>query len=297
VDYRGFRIAVERANSSLFKTRIELSPGLKTYVGTEYGLFDYLLSLRTYVKWNLYKGVDLDLLYDTPLLWSDDLDRQSGRYRSANRGSELQSLMLNNTDSLGALFNTLSFGRYQSDYLGAMDQVYYRYGRHKAKLKLGYFENQKIDGDTRKVALASYSYTFPGKDLFLEATGGRFWANDLGYSLEVKRFFGDTLIGFFFIDSEHDNFAGISVEIPLTFRKVGNYRYVQLKGKKDVRYSLRSTVMREDDTNTINNNAGIVPVMQSDIENDFFDRDRLNQPYLEQHLYRIKDAYDTIPLK
>ncbi len=296
VNYSGFRIAVEKANSSLFKTRIELSPGLKTYVGTEYGLFDYLLSLRTYVRWNLYKGVDLDLLYDTPLLWSDDLDRRSGRYRSANRGNELQSLMLNNTDSLGALFNTLSLGRYKSDYLGAMDQVYYQHGRHKAKLKLGYFENRNTGGDTRKVGLASYSYAFPDKDLFLEATGGQFWYGDRGYSLEAKRFFGDTLIGFFFIDSEHDNFAGINVEIPLTFRKVANNRYVQLKGKKDFSYYLRSTVMREDNTNTLNNNAGIVPVMQSDIENDLFDRGRLNQPYLEQHLYRIKDAYDTIAL-
>ena len=297
VNYGGFRIAVERHNSSVFKTRVELSPGLKTFVATEYGLLDYLLSLRTYVRWNLYRGVDLDLLYDTPLFWSGDLDRTDGRYRYANRGSELQSLMLNNTDRFGSLFNTISVGKYRSDYLGGMDQLLYQHGRHKVKLQLGYFENQKIEGDNREVYLASYRYYYPEKDLFFELSGGQYWHQDRGYGIEVKRFFGDTLVGFFFNDSEYDNYAGISLEIPLTLRRVPNHRYAQLKGKKDFSYYLRSTVMREDDTNAINTGGAVTPVVRSDIENDFLNRDRLNQAYVERHLYRIKDAYETIPLQ
>ena len=53
--------------------------------------------------------------------------------------------------------------------------------------------------------------------------------------------------------------------------------------------------MREDDT--INTGGAVTPVVRSDIENDFLNRDRLNQAYVERHLYRIKDAYETIPLQ
>jgi hypothetical protein len=296
VGYDGFALAADRINSSAFKTRIELSPGLKTFVATEYGLIDYLVSLRTYVQWNLYKGVDLDLLYDTPLWWSDDLERDSGRYRYANRGNELQSLMLNNTDRLGSLFNTLSVGKYRSDYLGGFDQLLYQHGRHNVKLELGYFENQELEDDTREVYLASYRYYYPEKDLFFELNGGQYWHQDRGYGVEVKRFFGDTLIGFFFSDTEYDNYAGVTLELPLTPRRVCNSRYAQLKGKKDFSYYLRSTVMQESGTNYINTSGAVIPVIQTDIENDFLNRDRLSQAYVERHLYRIKDAYETIPI-
>ena len=292
-DDSGVKYISEKQNSSFFIPRLELSPGLVTTVGTEVGVFDYLLSLRANLYATIYDGLIISATGEVPLAHSENFDEGKVYYNmfEDRLDSRLVNAMAHQTLHYESLLNTLSAGLYKTDYLGVMNQTDFSFAEHALRVRLGLFENTKDETEEqREVYLGTYRYFYAPYDFFIEATYGKYWHQDTGFTLELKRYFGDVSVAFIYQDVE-DKFAGARVSIPLTFRKIYKANYFQVKGKNDFSYGLRSTISREDGTNTLNPNGGVTPLNDFEITSYYLNRDRLNSAYIKQHLDRMRDAY------
>jgi len=282
-------LKVKNANSSYFKTRVELGVGVKTFVGTEISVFDYLLSARPYIHWNLYKGLDLGVLYDFPILKSKEF-KSDGVFQIYDEGNKLESVMLHKSDIFGNLINVFSLGFYDNQ-LGGFDNISYALDNHTFRLKLGYLDD--IDADEiRKIALATYGYYSPNYDAYIELTSGKYYNQDNGFDLQVKRYFGETLIRFFYQNGT-DEYVGIGFELPLTPRRVANSPYVQFKGTNNFSYQLRSVVRSNDGQNFVKPGGAKNPKTEFEIEDRFLNRNRLTEAYIKNHILRLRDIYFT----
>lgn len=298
---KGFDVHTEDLNSGLLRTRIVLSPKVTTFVGTEVGLFDYQFLLRTVGYWNLYKGLDLSVRYDIPISYSDELDPDTGVFRNYYNDGGLNAVMLNYTVNINGGLNTLSVGSYEYDYVGAMDQFIYNYNRHTFKVKLGYFTDNDNEFEDKKIYLVKYTYSYEPLDLFGEIQAGKYWYQDTGFSVNIKRFFGDVAISLEYLQTQPDGYlgqaeatnkyAGLSVEIPLDFRKnrfSGNIG--QIRGD-NLNYGMRSTIDRADGTNAIVPSSGLVPVTDFESEDYLLNRNRMNLGYITEHIDRLLDVF------
>lgn len=298
-------------HNSFLRPRLEISPVVKTFVGTEYGVFDYMLWLRGNLYFNLYKGIDVSLVGDVAIAHTDAFDPESGVWRFYYNDSHMQSIMLHNSDNIFGAINTLSVGSLEENYVGAMDQLIYVYGNHTFKLKGGYFEQFKGgnpelaywfgEAKYRTLYLAKYTYMIEGLDLLGEVRGGQYWHQDLGFDVALKRYFGDVAFSLFYQQSngtnklyseEVDRYAGASVEIPLTLPKTPVYRYGQVKGSSAFSYGLRTTVLRDTGANRIITTGTIDPKTAFESETYFLNRNRLQIGYIRSHLFRLINAYD-----
>jgi hypothetical protein len=287
------RLIVNGANSSYLKTRLEIYPGLKTFIGTEIGVFDYLLSARTYFHWNLYKGFDLGILYDFPLLWSNDLNREHGGYRQYHQPSEVKSVLLHRSDVFGNFVNIVSAGIHGNNWAG-VESVTYTSGNHTLSAKYGYLVEKdkpywKYKADEKDIYLGTYSYYYDKYDAIFEYTYGQFYNQDYGFEMKAKRYFGDVAVGLLYQQTTQ-KYAGISVELPLTPRKVSD-SWFQIKGKNDFDYVVRTTVMDDDGKNTLEPDGAIRPGREFDIERRFLNQNRLSIDYIKKHILRLINIY------
>jgi len=289
-------------NSSFFKPRIEFSLGLQTAVGTEHGVLDYVASLRTNAYMAIADGLVVSAMYETPFAHSDDFDKGGAYYNelSPNLDNRLVNAMVHQTIHIENLLDTVSVGKYKVDYTGFINQANLTStsGTHGVGWRVGIFGNKKYPkAPSKQFSLVSYRYVYSPMDLYAKVIYGKFWYGDVGGKLEIKRFFGETSVAFNYkntsVDGQKEQSAGIKVSFPLTTRKLYKANYIQFKGKKDFNYALNTTINREDGTNTLNGNSGVIPYSDLELTTHYLDRDRLNGSYIEQHLDRLRDAYIT----
>ncbi len=278
-------LVFENENTSYLKPRLEIAPHIHSFVATEVGVFDYLLSLRPYLHVNLYQGFDLGVLGDLPIYHTRNYD-DDRPFRNYNQGNQLESLLLHRSDVIGNFINIASVGMYR-DYVAGFNETAYIYDNHTFSLDMGYLED---DEDSKNLYLGSYSYYYDSYDTVFSITAGRYYNEDEGFDIKVKRYFGDTAINFFYQNTEAQ-FVGIGVEVPLTPRRVANSRYGQIKGKRDFEYHVRTTI--EDDTgiNAVNPKDAKEAEREFRIRNRFLNRDRLNEDYLKKHILRLRNVY------
>ncbi len=282
-------LKVNNANSSYFKTRAEIGIGLDNFVGVEISLYEYLLSARPYFHWNLYKGLDLGILADFPILESEQF-KKGGAFYYRNEGNKLENIMLHKSDIFGHFINLLSVGYYDEQY-GGFENISYTHKDHTFKLKLGYLEHEDTK-ETRNIALASYGYYHQNYDAYIEITGGKYYNQDTGFDLQVKRYFGETLIRFFYQNADNQ-YIGLGVELPLTPRHVANTAYGQIKGQNLFSHQIRTVVRADDGQNFVLPGGVINPVTEFEIENRFLNKDRLSESYIKKHILRLRDVYFT----
>lgn len=283
------RLYAKNENSSYFRTRVELAPGLKTFIATEVGVFDYILSLHPYIHWNIYKGVDFGILADIPFLKSDNF-KKGGAFASYDEGTRISSAFINKSDTVGNFVNILSLGMYR-DYLGGFDNLAYTMDNHTFGLKVGYLQDDSQVVQDREVYLGSYTYYDKTYDAFFTLSAGRYYNQDNGFDLKFKRFFGDTAITLFYQNTNVE-YIGIGVELPLTPRRVLD-GYLQVKGTGNFSHSVRSSIRDSGGQNFVKPSGAINPQLAYDTESRFLNRNRLSQSYLRAHVLRLRDAYFT----
>ena len=294
-------------NSSFFIPRAELSLGLATAIGTEVGVFDYVASLKTKLYTTIHDGLVVSALYEIPFMHSKNFDEGSTfnrKHDSKLLENKFVNIMAHQTIHIGNILDTVSVGKYKVDYFGFMNQANYvsTSGEHAFMWRAGIFNN-KVDTneEAKEFSLFSYRYFYSPLDLYAKTTYGKYWYGDTGGSFELKRFFGETSVSFNYMNTsknertgkESEKFAGIKVSFPLTTRKLYKANYIQLKGKKDFSYGIRTTIQRADGTNKINHNYALVPKSDFEIDTVYLNRDRLNGSYIKQHVDRMRDAYIT----
>ena len=292
-DETNVNFITKQKNSSRFKPRLEFSFGLNTLVGTEVGLFDYLVSLRANAYMNLYDGLTLSTMYETPLFHSQNFD--DGNIFSTQYRDELEnrlvSAQLHQTLHYESLLNTTSIGRFQENYNGILNQTNLTgtSGEHGLTLRVGKFKNQVNSySDDKNIYIGSYSYFYAPLDLFTEVSYGKYWEQDKGETIQFKRFFGETAVALY-LKNTTESFAGFRVTVPLTTRKSNNYALGQIKGKKDFNYGI-GTIVRSDE-NSITSDIAVTPKTDLELTTHYLDRDRLNSSYIKNHLDRMREAY------
>jgi len=294
-----------RENSGMLNTSLILAPGLTTFVGTEVGAFDYLLSVKPELTTALWSGAALHARWDLPVAWSSNLE-DGKTYRSSRHPAQIERLMLFQAlQPLPAVTLQLGAGMIVHGRYGMLNEALWSPG--DGEHRFGVVQGMDRDSTTKKdsnVLLGTYRYYYSPLDLSLVASAGRFWAEDEGGSLELKRFWEDTAVSLYYkntrgTDQKRWQAAGIQFSFPLTPRRdMKPLAKLQLRGSDEWGYAQETTLKN----NNYNNSRGslnylapyplaVVPQPATALSRTFFNRDRLSAAYIRQHLARLREAW------
>jgi len=283
-------------NPSWLTSSLVIQPALKTYLGTEVNSFDYLLSLRPELFVNTWKGAVIDARADIPLTWSRNFD--DGRaFRDDRNDSQLDRLMLFQAlKPAPSVMLNAGVGMVVHNIYGTLNEAMWTPGdgTHRVRLIQLYGENA-ADTTRTESYLAGYRYYFSPLDTYVEGTAGKFFQQDKGAVVELKRFFGDTAITVYYKNAEtadrrSHQVGGIRLDVPLTPRRDMKPRLVQVRGTENFSYSQETEIAGEGSLNDIGTAIGIRPDPAFNLGQVFYNRDRLSESYIKNHLLRLRDA-------
>lgn len=318
---QSIRFIGEEENSSRFKPRFYIYPGLITYFGTEIGVCDYNLSIKPELQVHLWKGGLLSAIWDIPIFYSDDFRDNTLSYNLGNARTtpQMESLMLYQSFRLApGLMTMFSGGLYLKDVdgfenIGAFNETIWNpgNGKHRFKTLVGYFTDDRKGEEftqgvyrpgryyeenmDREIYLGSYRFYWDQFNVFFETTYGKYWHQDTGVTLELKRFFGDTCVSLYYQNVGSGDFskaAGISISLPLTPRRDMKPKYGQIRGADQWSHSYGKPIVSEGKPNWLNPYLAVIPETSHNLERNYYNRDRLNEQYIRQHLLRLREAYD-----
>ncbi len=279
----------ETSNAS-FRPRLIVAPAIRSNIATEYGVVDYSLALSSNLQLPLWQGAMFDTRHFAPLSESDDYE-DGAIWGNSRYESEFDRVLVHQAFRLPAdLFTKFSAGRIMSDYEGVQNETRWEsaQGAHRFKLETARFTNDERD-HTATPVLGSYRYYHADWDWAGELTVGEFWEGDKGYKLVSKHWFGDTEIRLFLRDTR-EQIAGIEFAIPLTLRQdMKPTRIGQIRGAEQFAYGIETLVGK--DHNRLTSGIGITPGLTHNVDQVYFNRDRLSPAYVESHLNRLREAY------
>ncbi len=293
---RGVHFVSEAVNPAWLRPSLVLYPELKTFIGMENTPADYLLSIRPDLYLPLWKGAVANARLDFPLSWSDSFD-DGQPLRGSRQPSQLDRLMLFQAIRLApTLMADIGAGMIVHDSNGTLNELLWQPGdgTHRFRLRQAFAVNSETHA-RNEVYLGAYRYRYAPLDLSLEATVGRFWSRDTGFTVELKRFFGDTAFSIYYKDVRSDvderiHAGGIQLSFPLTLRREMSPSPVQLKGSDEWNYA-QETEITSKGSNQVGRAIAINPQPAFNLGTVFYNRDRLSEAYLKLNLLRLRDAY------
>jgi hypothetical protein len=300
VDTKGVGFVVGDDNPGRLKPSVMVYPSLTTLVGTEYGVFDYQLSIRPELQVPLWRGATGVARWDIPVAWSHNLDKGQV-YAAYHTQAQMDRLMLFQTLPLApGLVANLGGGEILDTTFGTLNELNWTLGG--GMHRFGAIQSWGRDtgsNSTRNVELGSYRFFLARQDLAFEATGGRFWGQDTGVLLNMKRFFGDVSVSLYYkhsvtpTDSKVWQQGGIQFEIPLTPRRDMAARPVQIRGSEDWVYGQETVIATSatQNANSIEPGLATVPDATQSLTQSFYDRERFNKDYILSHTERIKEGW------
>jgi hypothetical protein len=173
-------------------------------------------------------------------------------------------------------------------------------GRHRVTAQAGWLENARF-GDptapgprTAKPALLSYRYNVAPTRTYLEATGGHFLNNDVGFQVGVRQWFSDVGVQVYYRRSRFEGsaarqFVGLEISVPIGPRRDMNpVGHVQVTGTPRFTHAIESTVREPRGGNIVRTGFGVLPPAPQ-LESTF-NSDRASLLYFEDNVRRIRDA-------
>jgi hypothetical protein len=289
------------SNPDWLRPSLILYPGLKTFVGTEVGVFDYLLSVKPDLQVTAWKGAVLNARWDLPVSWSENFDDYH-TFAYARNSPMMERLMLFQGINLApGLIANLGAGMIQHNINGTLNELVWSpgSGMHHFRVSQAFARSSDTHEET-KVLLGSYRMYLAPLDLFLEGTVGKFWGQDTGGLVTLKRFFGDTAVDLYYKDTETPEnkrwqAAGIAISFPLTPRRDMKRSPLQVRGTEEWGYGQETVLAVNGQTtnDTISASLGINPLPSPSIYRSYLNRDRLNEEYIQAHKLRLKEAWST----
>ncbi|MCP4321217.1 MAG: YjbH domain-containing protein [Psychromonas sp.] len=298
----------ESEASSHFVPRFIFSPHLRSAMGTELGVFDYSLALSTNLQMSLWKGGVVDIRHLLPLTHSDSYE--DGEYFQGSRHvSEVDRILFHQGFGLPAGFTTqFSGGQIAKNYLGVLNETYWQSpkGMHRFKTEIANFTHENTDHSYQPLLL-SYRYYLRPLDLSIEGAYGQHWAGDLGVSISLKQWFGDMAVKLTYQNTtcdrsnteyscardgyaEHHEYAGLNFIFPFGTRKNASPRIgVQVKTLEQWAFGYRSRI--NNHANYIGGNRAAKTNLQYNIEQQYYNRDRLSSVYINSHAQRLRESY------
>ncbi|GFO56429.1 hypothetical protein GMSM_34360 [Geomonas sp. Red276] len=296
-DASGFTFVSGGGNSSYLTTSLWVYPGLKAYVGTEVGIYDYLISVKPDFYVNLWKGAFVDMRADIPVTWSRNFDDGKAFRSDRNSAGIERAMVLQAIKPADTVMMMLGAGLVTTESYGTANEVSWAPGdgTHRFRFLHVYTTGQDKQ-DKKQEYLGSYRYLYAPLDLYFQGTAGKFMTQDRGATIEIKRFWGDSSLTVFYknavaTDNRNHQAAGIQFDLPLTLRKDMKPGLVQLRGTDDWTYSQETSIAKKNSLNWLGTPIGARLEPPFSTENLFFNRDRLSEPYIRKHLLRLRDAY------
>jgi hypothetical protein len=262
-------------NRRLLHSQLVLGPGLRTFVATELGVLDALVSLRPDAIVALWPGATFFARADVPLYWTDDLDdgKQLRRYREDAR---FEYAALHQALPLArGVTAMVGGGMLRGTDVGGLGEVLWTPG--DGSLALGVQASWSADEDRveHRAATASVRWRYDPLDVVAQVRGGRFFAGDEGATAELSRWFGDAQVGFFFTRTEA-SLAGGFVTIPLTLRRDMRPGYFpQIRGPRRFGHDIATVVGEE--RNEITVGLAIPPLSPWNLDAIHYDAGRLSR--------------------
>jgi hypothetical protein len=281
-----------------FVPRISFEPKVSSFVGTELGVVDYSIALRTNFEVPIWSGAVIKASYDENVDQTEDYEEGRTFYRYANP-SRWSSYVAKQTVKLPFdVYASAGIGRfydtYAQDYDGVIAEGLWQSpnGTHQFSFSGGYYENIYYDSLTREVYIGRYRYYWDDLDVNFSLEAGQYWRQDQGVKGEVTFNFGDTQVHFYaqYIVDEYEA-IGLAVTVPLTFRRDMRPTLLQLKGADSWRYGLSTTVNTGLGINPLRPGRGRLLPSSNDLKYTYFNRDRLSVDYIQANAPRLRDAY------
>jgi hypothetical protein len=263
-------------NRRALHTALAFAPDLRTFVGTEVGLLDYVLSLRADLIVPLWPGLTGIARGQLPLIWSDSLDDGHiyRRYRTPRR---LEYALLHQAVPLApGLWVMVGGGVFQATDAGGLAEALWAPSRAGGALALGVqgLWTQNDQQAERRALTASARLRVAPAGLTLLVRYGRFVNGDHGTTAELSRWFGDTQVGVWFTRTEA-SIAGAFFSIPLTPRRDMRPGWLQVRGAKRWGHGLGSIVGEE--RNAITVGLGVAPISPWNLDACYLDGGRISQ--------------------
>ncbi|MDP2561107.1 YjbH domain-containing protein [Psychrobium sp. 1_MG-2023] len=303
------------SNKTWFKPRLTLWPSIISTVGTEFGMFDASLGLASHLEVPLWSGAALTAQHITHI--SETEDFKDGRYfENSRHQTGMQGYSLNQTFTLPYnLKNMTTVGRDRYDHDFVSNEIRWQSsnGAHRANVITSKYENQVVpprehyqgcnilfaacwkpaEDPNRTVIVGEYRYYASKLNTSFEVQAGQFWQQDKGYILSLKRMFGDVIINMSYRDTKKDDiernqFVGIGFSIPFTPRKDFNSKYFQVRGLPNWNYGISTLVGKSH--NRLTPGSGDTGARFYNLDNAYFNYDRLNAAYIKNNAYRLQEA-------
>lgn len=292
-------------NPGWLNTSLILFPGLTTFIGTEFGVFDYLLSIKPDLQIAAWKGAVLNARWDLPVSWSDNLEKDKV-FRSSRQQPLMDRLMMFQAiKPLPGVMLNLGAGMILHNKYGILNEAVWSpgEGEHRFRAVQGWNKDSLSHHQSQQM-LGAYRYYYAPLDLSLEGMAGKFWAEDKGFSFEMKKFWDDTSVSLYYKDTkgtDHKSWqaAGIQFSFPLTPRRdMKPLAKMQMRGTDEWTYAQETTLQNNNYNSTRGNlnylapyPLAINPQPTSALYRSFYNRDRLNAAYIKQNLNRLREAW------
>ncbi|MGB2172436.1 MAG: YjbH domain-containing protein [Porticoccaceae bacterium] len=283
-------------NGSYFIPRISFSPKIRHFIGTEMGMLDYSVALRTNFEVPLWSGGVFYADYDYQMAETEDFKRGKSFYRWSipSRWSnfsfkQLVKMPLN-------IYTSVGLGRfrgiYSEEYDGIFSETFWQSpdGTHSLSFSGGYYDSRVFSGVSRDVGIGRYRYYWEDLDLAISLESGQYWMQDQGSKFELTFNFGDTKAHFYVHDTDHQ-FLGFGFSMPLGVRKDRQPRQIQLRGVDSYYLSTSTMINSEMGCNCLYPGQAQKAPYGSQLPDQYFNNDRLNIRYIRSNQQRLRDAY------
>lgn len=316
--HEGASWVVARQNPAWQTVRVNISPVLRTNLGTEFGAYDYSLGANVRAQLPLWAGASVETGVDVPLANSDDYER-NGIFGNRRIRSGLERLSFTQTSRIpverwlsgaqglswspGAWTAQVTAGRIGRYYDGVIGGVRWEpgEGRHRLSAQAGAFRNNEFNnglgplGGVRRAypLLGSYRYSVMATRTDLEATAGQFMNNDRGLQIGLRQWFADTAVSIYYKRSTTSGnpsrqLVGVELSIPIGPRRDWTpLPHVQVGGTPRFEHAVETSI-RERGGNPLRAGRAVQPPTQ-DLD-AVFNSDRSSLVYFEDNLRRIRDA-------
>lgn len=280
-----------RAGGHFWKPRITLSPLLSNTLASEVGVWDYSWGLQTNVVFQLWRGALISAAYNGSIDESSDYSGSGffypDRVRSGWENAAIQQAFRLHPQ----LFTQFQAGRVNYDFHGIENETTWQSarGQHKLSVKAGRFRNE-LSSRYRNQHLLTYRFYWSSREISAATTAGRFWHGDTGFRTDVAFRFGDQYFSVYYINTDAE-FVGMAWTFPLSPRKDHNGDFFQIKGRELWAYGLQTRI--NEDVNYISFESGNRRSFFWGIDRSLMNNDRLNPSYIEYHLPRLIEAYQT----
>ncbi len=260
-------------NRRALHASLVLAPGLTTFVATQVGVLDYVVSFRPDVILPLWPGATGFARFDVPLAWSDDL-RDGGALQQYRDDPRVEYALLHQAFPVaGGLWAMVGGGIFRTTDAGGLGELLWAPG--DGALALGVQGSWSVNdqGDERRGLTGSGRLAFAPLDLVATVRAGQFVNGDRGATVQLARWFGDTQFGLFLTWTDV-SIAGAFVSVPLTPRRDMRPGWIQVRGRRfahDV-----GTVVGEE-RNAIRTGLGIAPLSPWNLEASYLDDARVTR--------------------